>query len=92
MESLGTEHEDVYMRSLYEYLGGNTDFWLYTLAPGSITGYDMFTDLLRKEWGKSINKSINPNNDCVVEDQSDEDNQDNHSQIDENTFLINLNN
>ena len=41
----------------------------------------MFTDLLRKEWGKSIDKSIHPNNDCVVEDQSDEDDQDNHDEI-----------
>ena len=78
MESMGAEHEDVYMRGLCESLGGNTDYWLYTLAPGSITGYNMFTNLLRKEWGESIDESIHPNNDCVVEDQSDEDDQDNH--------------
>ena len=41
----------------------------------------MFTDLLRKEWGESIDESIHPNNDCVVEDQSDEDDQDNHNEI-----------
>ena len=57
MESLGAEHEDVYMRALGESLGGNADFWLYMLAPRSITGYDMFIDLLRKEWGKTL---INP--------------------------------
>ena len=51
MESLGTEHEDVYMRALCESLGANVNFWLYMLAPGSITGYDMFTKLLRDEWG-----------------------------------------
>ena len=73
MESLGAEHEDVYMQALGESLGGNANFWLYTLAPGSITGYDMFTDLLRKEWGESIDESMHPNNDCVVEDQSNKD-------------------
>ena len=56
MESLGVEHEDVYMRALGESLGGNVDFWLYMLALGSITGYDMFTKLLREEgrpsWGR----------------------------------------
>ena len=41
----------------------------------------MFTDLVRKEWGKSIDKSIHPNNDCVVQNQSDEDDQDNHNEI-----------
>ena len=41
----------------------------------------MFTNLLRKEWGESIDESIHPNNDCVVEDQSDKDNQDNHNEI-----------
>ena len=41
----------------------------------------MFTDLLRKEWGESIDESIHPNNDCVVEDQSDKDNQHNHNEI-----------
>ena len=33
MESLGAEHEDVYMRALGESLGGNANFLLYTLAP-----------------------------------------------------------
>ena len=28
MESLGVEHEDVYMRALCESLGGNANFWL----------------------------------------------------------------
>ena len=61
MESLGAEHDDVYMQALGESLGGNADFWLYTLASGSITGYYMLTDLLRKECGKSIEKSIDLN-------------------------------
>ena len=74
MESMGADHEDVYMRALCESLGGNADYWLYTLAPGSIIGYDMFTDLLRKEWGESIDESMHPNNDFVVEDQSVKDN------------------
>ena len=78
-ESLGAEDEYVCMRALGESLGGNANFWLYTLAPRSITGYDMFTKLLREEWGKNTDKSIQPNNnDCVVEDQSDKDDQDNH--------------
>ena len=81
IESLGAEHEDVYMRALFESLGGNADYWLYTLALVSITGYDMFTDLLRKEWGTSIDESIHLNNDCVVEDQSDKADQDNHNEI-----------
>ena len=46
---MGAEHEDVYMQALCESLGGNADYWLYMLAPGSIPGYNMFTDLLRKE-------------------------------------------
>ena len=90
MESLGVEHEDVYMRALFESLGGNIDYWLYTLAPGSITRYDMFTNLLRKEWGESIDESIHPNNDCVVEDQSDKYDQDNHNEITCTIFLIKL--
>ena len=81
MEAYGAEHEDVYMRALGESLGGNANFWLYTLAPESITRYDMFTELLRKEWGKIVDESMQPNNDCLVEDQSDEDDQDNHSEI-----------
>ena len=81
MESLGAEHEDVYMQALGESLGGNVDFWLYTLAPGSITGYNMFTYLLRKAWGRNIDKSIHPNNDCVLEDQADKDDHDNHNKI-----------
>ena len=84
MESLGAEHEDVHMRALCESIGGNANFWLYTLALGSIIGYDMFTKLLREEWGKKIDKSIHPNNDCVVEDQSDKDDQENHIEITNN--------
>ena len=87
MEAYGVEHEDVYMRALGESLGGNADFWLYTLAPGSIIGYDMFIDLLRKEWVKSIDKSIHPNNGCVVENQSDKDDQDNHNEITDDFFV-----
>ena len=74
MESMGAKHEDVYMWALCESLGGNADYWLFMLPPGSITGYDMLTDLLRKEWGESIDESMHPNNDFVVEDQSDKDN------------------
>ena len=48
MEAYRAEDEDVYMKALGESLESNANFWLYTLAPGSITIYDMFTDLLRK--------------------------------------------
>ena len=41
----------------------------------------MLTKLLREEWGKNIDESIQPNNDCVVEDQSDKDDQDKHNEI-----------
>ena len=58
MESLGAEDGDVYMRTLSESLGGNASFWLYQLAPGSITSYDMFTNLLREEWGKDNDEYI----------------------------------
>ena len=51
------------------------------LAPRSITGYDMFTKLLRDEWGKKLDKSMQPNNDCVVVDQYDKDDQDNHNDM-----------
>ena len=44
----------------------------------------MFTNLLREERGKNIDKSIHPNNDCVVEDQADKDDQDNHNKITDN--------
>ena len=49
----------------------------------------MFTKLLKEEWGKKIDQSIHPNNDCVVEDQSDKDDQDNHNEI-MTIFLIKL--
>ena len=81
MESLGVEHQDVYMRALGESLGGNVNFWLYMLALGSIIGYDMFIDLLREEWGKHIDESIQSDNDGVVEEQSDKDEKDNHYEI-----------
>ena len=58
MKAYRVEDEDVYMRALGKSLEGNVIFWLYTLAPGSITGYDMFTKLLRDEWGKNIDESI----------------------------------
>ena len=44
----------------------------------------MFTKLLREEWGKKIDESIQPYNDCVVKDQSDKDDQDNHNEITDN--------
>ena len=41
----------------------------------------MFTKLLREEWGKNIDESMQPNNDFIVEDQSDKDDEDNHNEI-----------
>ena len=73
MESLGAEDEDVYLQALDESLGGNVGFLLYQLAPGSFNGYDMFTKLLREEWGKKIDESIQVDNDSVVEEKTDKD-------------------
>ena len=44
MESRGANNEDVYMRALGESLQGDVQLWFDHLAPGSVTGYDMFTD------------------------------------------------
>ena len=44
----------------------------------------MFTKILREESVKSINKFIQPNNYCVVKDQSDRDDKDNHNEITDN--------
>ena len=41
----------------------------------------MFTKLLREEWGKKIDESIQLDNDGVVGEQSDKDDQDNHNEI-----------
>ena len=46
MGSQGAKDEDVYMRALGASLDGDAKLWLDHLEPGSITGYDMFTDLL----------------------------------------------
>ena len=50
----------------------------------------MFTKLLKEESGKNINKSIQPNNDCVVEDQSNKNDQDNHNEITDD-FIYQIN-
>ena len=80
MEAYRAEDEDVYMQALGESLEGNANFWLYMLAPGSITGNNMFTKLLREEWGKKIDEFIQLDNDGVVEEQSDKDHKDNHKE------------
>ena len=56
MEVRGADDEDVYMRALGESLKGDTRLWFDHLASRSITGYDMFTDLLKKQWGEKIDK------------------------------------
>ena len=56
MESRGAYNEDVYMRALGESLQGDVQLWFDHLAPGSITGYDMFINLLKEEWGENIDE------------------------------------
>ena len=60
MEVWGADDEDVYMQALGESLDGDARLWFDHLAPRSITGYDMFTDLLKKEWGENIDESLEP--------------------------------
>ena len=71
MESRGADNEDVYMRALGESLQGDVQLWFDHLAPGSITGYDMFTDLLIDSWSRNTNKILEcqSSNDCVVDNQ-----------------------
>ena len=44
----------------------------------------MFTKLLRDEWGKNIDNSMQPNNDSVVVDQCDKDDKDNNNDMSHN--------
>ena len=62
------------MHALGASLEWGTWIWFQNLAPGSITGYDMFTNLLKYEWGNNIEESIHEpsNDDGVDEDQFDE--------------------
>ena len=54
MEIRGTNNEDVYMRALGESLQGDVQLWFDHLAPGSITGYDMFMGMLIDKWGRTL--------------------------------------
>ena len=78
MEVRGADDEDVYMQALGESLDGDAHLWFDHLAPRSFPGYDMFTNLLKKEWGENIEEpsELQSSNDCDVEDQFDEDNHD----------------
>ena len=58
MESRGTDNEDVYMQALGESLQEDVQLWFDHLAPGSITGYDMFTDLLINSWSRNTDDSL----------------------------------
>ena len=71
MESRGANNEDVYMRALGESLQGDVQLWFDHLAPGSITGYDMFTDLLIDSWSRNTDKILEcqSSNDYVVDNQ-----------------------
>ena len=71
MESRGANNEDVYMRALGESLQGDVQLWFDHLAPGSITGYDMFTDLLIDSWSRNTDKILEcqSSNDCVIDNQ-----------------------
>ena len=48
-------------------LDGDAKLWFDHLEPGSITGYDMFTHLLKENWGRNIYESIEEQsgNDCL---------------------------
>ena len=50
---------------------GDVQLWFDHLAPESITGYDMFTDLLIDKWGKNTDNSLEckSSNDCAVDNQ-----------------------
>ena len=78
MEVRGADDEDVYMWDLGESLNGDARLWFDHLAPGSVIGYDMFTDLLKNEWCENIDEPSEPqsSNDCDVEDKFDEDDRD----------------
>ena len=68
MEIRGAYNEDVYMRALGESLRGDVQLWFDHLAPESITGYDMFTDLLIDKWGRNTDNSVEceSNNDQYI--------------------------
>ena len=57
MEIRGVDNEDVYMQALGESLRGDVQLWFDHLTPQSITGYDMFTDLLINQQGRNTNDS-----------------------------------
>ena len=83
MESWGAKDEDVYMCALGASLDRDAKQWFDHLEPGSITGQDMFTDLLIEEWGVDIKHSIEEQlgDDCVNENQFDEDDQESNDEI-----------
>ena len=58
MESRGANNGDVYMQALRESLQGDVQLWFDHLAPGSITGYDMFTNLLIYSWSRNTDKIL----------------------------------
>ena len=58
MEIRGADNEDVYMWALGESLRGDFQLWFDHLAPKSITGYDMFTDLLINSWSRNTDDSL----------------------------------
>ena len=67
----GADNEDVYMRALGDSLRGDVQLWFHHLAPKSIKGYDMFTDLLIDKWGRNNDNSLDcqSSNDCSVDNQ-----------------------
>ena len=71
------------MHALGASLDGDATLWFNHLEAGSITRYDMFTDLLIEEWGVGIKQSIKEElgDDCVNENQFDEDNQGSNDEI-----------
>ena len=58
MEIIGADNEDVFVWALGESLQGDVQLWFDHLAPGSIIGYDMFTDLLINSWSRNTDDSL----------------------------------
>ena len=58
MEIRGVNNEDVYMQALGESLQEDVQLWFDHSAPGSVTGYDMFTDLLIDIWSRNTDDSL----------------------------------
>ena len=59
------------MQAIGESLQGDVQLWFDHLAPGSIIGYDMFTDLLIDSWSRNTDKILEcqSSKDYVIDNQ-----------------------